>query len=47
MRNENVPEDILQLATTSLKDIVVEWFGLVQQLNMWQALLTLPQPLLS
>jgi hypothetical protein len=44
-RNENVPEEVLQLAAISLKDIVRDWFGQVQQLNMWQALLALPLPL--
>jgi hypothetical protein len=45
-RNESVPEDVLQSAAISLKDNVRGQFGLVQQLNMWQALLALPQPLL-
>ena len=43
-RNESIPEDVLLLAATSLKDIVGGLFGLVQQLNMWRALLAPPQP---
>jgi len=43
-RNESIPEDVLLLAATSLKDIVGGLFGLVQQLNMWWALLAPPQP---
>ena len=38
-QNQSIPQDVLNLAETSLKDIVGGRFGLVQQLNMWQELL--------
>lgn len=38
-QNERIPQDVLQLAETSLKDVVGGRFGLVQQFNMWKELL--------
>jgi hypothetical protein len=43
--NGYIPEDVLQLAATSLKDVVGGRFGLVQQFNLWQWLLACPLPL--
>jgi hypothetical protein len=42
---DRVPEDLLQLAETSLKDLVGGRYGLVQQFCMWRELLSLPKPL--
>jgi len=38
-RNQSIPQDVLNLAETSLKDVVGGRFGLVQQLSMWRELL--------
>jgi hypothetical protein len=43
---DNVPEDVLHLAATSLKDLVGGRYGPVQQFCMWRGLLAMPKPLL-
>jgi hypothetical protein len=43
---DHVPEDILHLAETLLKDLVGGRYGLVQQFCMWRGLLAMPKPLL-
>jgi hypothetical protein len=43
--NSSIPEDVLQLAAISLKDIVGGHFGLVQQFILWKRLLLCPLPL--
>lgn len=42
---DHVPEDVLHLAETSLKDLVGGRYGLVQQFCIWRGLLAMPKPL--